>query len=240
MLLPFGVVAVNNLDQDHSDNDDNDEEEEDGTFDPAERERICMEAMFTLHYRLDFSVKNIRIPFAQSSSSSSTKTSEDYLRSPVMVHLEHAALHTILDGARSSSSSALATRLFSPTTNCTISNNTTKSDRTSRSKTWSYHNITHTSPKTKIRRNLSIYMYNLLIYVYTWYVQYSLLFLLRTYFDVCYWIYFLVFLVFLLTTPSSFGVPFFLIYSTSFLVILYCWLFSTYSTCSIHSPSNQL
>lgn len=34
MLLPFGVVAVNNLDQDHSDNDDNDEEEEDGIFDP--------------------------------------------------------------------------------------------------------------------------------------------------------------------------------------------------------------
>ena len=137
MLLPFGVVAVNNLDQDHSDNDDNDEEEEDDIFDPAERERICMESMFILHYRLDFSVKNIRIPFAQSSSSSSTKTSEDYLHSPAMVHLEHAALHTILDGARSSSSSssALATRLFSPTTNCTILNNNTKSDRTPRSKT---------------------------------------------------------------------------------------------------------
>ena len=65
MLLPFGVVAVNNLDQDHSDNDDNDEEEEDDIFDPAERERICMESMFILHYRLDFSVKNIRIPFAK-------------------------------------------------------------------------------------------------------------------------------------------------------------------------------
>ena len=62
----------------------------------------------------------------QLSRSSTTTFEEDDLRRPATVHLEHTALHTMRDGARSSSSFsfALATRWFFPTTNCTRLNHT--------------------------------------------------------------------------------------------------------------------
>ena len=84
-------------------------------------------------------------------------------------------------------------------------------------------------------------MYTLLIYVYTWYwyVQYTLLFLLSPYFVVLV-ITCIYFSVFLLTTLRVCRLVFHFFWLTSFSVVLFYCLFSTYRSGSIHPSSYQL